>query len=186
MPAIEEWKNTFERLKKFTKEECKLMKKSDLIKYLLMWQECAHQALEMTVKQDEIFNLIGLFEDLETSIKQYIIFTNSNNFNKFQSIKNDKLLNKFSNEYFGHSNSYTINDFDKLCQDTRKELKNNILLENTELYKILNELKNEKIYIWSGSEFNLLADCKSFEGLINYIHELINENKVINLVYNNI
>jgi hypothetical protein len=152
------------------------MEKSELIKYLLVWQDCAHQAIKIFTLQEIIFDKLGIYEIFsdneysEANKKHYILFTDSNNLNKFQSIKNNELLIKFSNEYFGHDNTYTINDFDKLCQDTREQLKNNIKFENTELYKILNELKNEVIYIRYGSEFNFLLKVGSFEGLLDSIH----------------
>jgi len=109
MSALEEWKDIVSKIKKFTKDECEAMEKSELIKYLLAWQDCAHIAIELFTKQGEIFDILGLYESIyddeysKASKKQYILFTNSNNLNKFQSIKNDKLLTKFSNEYFGKS-----------------------------------------------------------------------------------
>jgi hypothetical protein len=187
---IEEWKNIVSKIKKFTKDECEGMEKSELIKYLLVWQDCAHQAMEIFTKQDEIFDILGLHEELfnneysETSKKHFILFTNSNNLNKFQGIENNELLTKSSNEYFGHDNTYTINDFDKLYMDTKEQLKDEIKFENTELYKILNELKNEVIYIWHGSEFALLEKIESFEGLINNIHRKIMYNTEIYIEYN--
>jgi len=188
--TIEEWKNAVSKIKKFTKDECEAMEKSELIKYLLVWQDCAHQAIEIFTKQDEIFDILGLYEKLfdnehsEASKKHHILFTDSNNLNKFQSVKNNELLIKFSNEYFGHDNAYTINDFDKLCQDTKKQLKNNIKFEDTELNKILTELKNEVIYIWHGSEFSFLIDVGSFEGLLNSIREkIMDENGEIYIGY---
>ena len=184
MSEFDEWKNLMKKLKKFTKDECKLMNKSDLIKYLLIWQECAHQALDIITSQDDIFSLLGLEEFFEDDNKQYILFTNSKNSDKFQNIKNNKLLIKFSKEYFGHNNTYTINDFDKLCRDTREQLQNKINFEDTELYKILNELKNEVIFIWTGSEFNLSGQVEGFENLINNIHRnIIDKNIKINLSY---
>jgi hypothetical protein len=189
--TIEEWKDIVSKIKKFTKDECEAMEKSELIKYLLVWQKVAHQAIEIFTKQDEIFDELGIYqifsndEYSEASKKHHILFTNSNNLNKFQSIKNDELLIKFSNEYFGHDNTYTINDFDKLCQDTREQLKNNIKFEDTELYKILTLLKNEVIYIWHGSEFNFLLQADSFEELLNSIHgKLMDENGEIYIGYN--
>ena len=120
MSEFDEWKNLMKKLKKFTKDECKLMNKSDLIKYLLIWQECAHQALDIITSQDDIFSLLGL------------------------------------DEYF----------------------------EDTELFKILIELKNEIIFIWTGNEFNLLGQVEGFENLINNIHRnIIDKNNKINLSY---
>jgi len=96
------------------------MNKSELIKYLLIWQECAHQALDIITSQDDIFSLLGL------------------------------------DEYF----------------------------EDTELFKILIELKNEIIFIWTGNEFNLLGQVEGFENLINNIHRnIIDKNNKINLSY---
>jgi len=90
MYEFNEWKNLMKKLKKFTKDECKLMNKSELIKYLLVWQECAHQALDIITSQDDIFSLLGLDEYFEDDNKQYILFTNSKNSDKFQNIKNNK------------------------------------------------------------------------------------------------
>ena len=184
MSALEEWKKIVKRMKKFTKDECEAMEKPELIKYLLAWQKCAHQAMEITTMQDDLLNLLGIDAYSEDLKKQYILFTNSNNSDKFQSIKNNQLLLKFSRAYFKHDNAYTINDFDKLCQDTKERLKNNIKFENTELYKILNELKDERIYIWSGSEFNYLGLCESFDELLKHIHlRLMDKDSGINLSF---
>ena len=57
--------------------------------------------------------------------------------------------------------------------------------ENTELYKILTELKNEVIYIWYGDEFNFLLQADSFEGLLNSIHgKIMDVNGEIYISYN--
>jgi len=186
MSALKEWRNIVKRLKKFTKNECEAMEKPELIKHLLAWQECAHQAMQITAMQDDLLNLLGLNDYLDAGKKQFILFTNSNNSDKFQSIKNNQLLLKFSNAYFKHDNAYTINDFDKLCQDTKEQLKNNIKFEETELYKILNELKDETIFIWSGREFNYLGLCESFDELLKHIHlKLMDKDTEINASFHN-
>ena len=56
--------------------------------------------------------------------KHYILFTNSGNNVKFKNNKKDKILKKFSNEYFKDNNSYTIDDFDNICSDAKDKINN--------------------------------------------------------------
>jgi hypothetical protein len=128
--------------------------------------------------------LITLLNGNEDRNKQYILFTNINKNNKFQCIKGNEFLELFSKEYFKHIDIFTTNDFDEICLDTKEMLKNNINIEKTDLYKLLEEIENEEIFIWSGKEYNLLADIKNFKGLIEYIKMILVEGKYgINIYY---
>jgi hypothetical protein len=70
---------------------------------------------------------------------------------------------------------YTIDDIDELCVDAQRKLIKNEIFQNTNLYKILQKIKNEEIYLWYSDEINDLNETKTFDELIKNIEKSLQE-----------
>ena len=80
---------------------------------------------------------------------------------------------KPNNLFFGIENNLyfkdTIPNFDSLCVCAQKSIGNGISINQTELFKVLQWIQNEEIYMWYGAECDDLDCIENFETLINAI-----------------
>lgn len=102
-------------------------------------------------------------------MSQMILFTYKEANNLFSRIDNDLYLKEHAKVLFQTNCTdgiYTIPNFDKLCVCAQESIGNGISICQTELFKILQQIQNEEIYMWYGAEYDDLDSIESFETLI--------------------
>ena len=94
-------------------------------------------------------------------MSQMILFTYKKPNNLFFGIENNLYFKEYAKVLF-HTNCtdgiYTIPNFDSLCVCAQKSIGNGISINQTELFKVLQWIQNEEIYMWYGAECDDL-DC---------------------------
>ena len=110
--------------------------------------------------------------DIIHVMSQMILFTYRKPNNLFFGIQNNLYLKEYAKVLF-HTNCtdgiYTIPNFDSLCVCAQKSIGNGISINQTELFKILQCIQNEEMYMWYGAECDDLDCIENFETLINAI-----------------
>ena len=105
-------------------------------------------------------------------MSQMILFTYKKPNNLFFGIENNLYFKEYAKVLF-HTNCtdgiYTIPNFDSLCVCAQKSIGNGISINQTELFKVLQWIQNEEIYMWYGAECDDLDCIENFETLINAI-----------------
>ena len=102
-------------------------------------------------------------------MSQMILFTSKKPDKSFCGIENDLFLKGCANVLF-HTNCtdgiYTVADFDSLCVRAQESIGNGIAFCQTELFRMLQRIQDEEVYIWYGAEYDDLDSIESFETLI--------------------
>ena len=105
-------------------------------------------------------------------MSQMILFTYKKPNNLFFGIENNLYFKEYAKVLF-HTNCtdgiYAIPNFDSLCVCAQKSIGNGISINQTELFKVLQWIQNEEIYMWYGAECDDLDCIENFETLINAI-----------------
>ena len=89
--------------------------------------------------------------DIIHVMSQMILFTYKKPNNLFFGIENNLYFKEYAKVLF-HTNCtdgiYTIPNFDSLCVCAQKSIGNGISINQTELFKVLQWIQNEEIYMW--------------------------------------
>lgn len=105
-------------------------------------------------------------------MSQMILFTSKKDNELFCRIDNDLYLKGRAKVFF-HTNCtdgiYTIPNFDSLCVCAQKNIGNGISITQTDLFKVLQWIQDEEIYMWYGAECDDLDSIENFETLVNAI-----------------
>ncbi|MDO5525049.1 MAG: hypothetical protein Q4F85_03065 [Prevotella sp.] len=105
-------------------------------------------------------------------MSQMILFTSKKDNELFCRIDNDLYLKGRAKVFF-HTNCtdgiYTIPNFDSLCVCAQKNIGNGISITQTDLFKVLQWIQDEEIYMWYGTECDDLDSIENFETLVNAI-----------------
>lgn len=114
----------------------------------------------------------GTLPNIIHVMSQMILFTYKKPNNLFFGIENNLYFKEYAKVLF-HTNCtdgiYTIPNFDSLCVCAQKSIGNGISINQTELFKVLQWIQNEEIYMWYGAECDDLDCIENFETLINAI-----------------
>lgn len=102
-------------------------------------------------------------------MSQMILFTSKKANKLFCRIDNDLYLKDHAKVLF-HTNCTdgicTIPNFDGLCVCAQKSIGNGISITQTDLFKVLQWIQDEEIYMWYGPECDDLDSIENFETLV--------------------
>ena len=111
-------------------------------------------------------------------MSQFILFTTERQNKLFLNLEKNLFLQRYARIFFQPDvvdNICTIPEFDKLCTSAQEDINNGINIYNTELFKVLDKIKEEEIYFWYGSEYNDLEEINDFNELISNIKDALIE-----------
>jgi hypothetical protein len=111
-------------------------------------------------------------------MSQFIIFTLDPSIKKEETYQNILELNENKEIFFevknvylknvDYQNLYTILNFDEICTASQLFFLNETFIES-QLYKVLEKLNNEKIILWYGNDYKDLPETITFKELIKNI-----------------